>query len=579
MKITKLVTNNDIEVPVGKFTVLVGPNNVGKSQTLKDIHQKLTNGPGARSTIVKAVEIEKPANFDALLAGLVVVDDPQNIDHHLIRGIGSNLASGENIRVHLPSLKNQFENATNLDFTFGNISKFRVSYLDAESRLNVTKVTGAHNPHTQAPQNLLQGLFGAEASVEETLRNAFRETFSTDLRLDYSGMTQLAIRVAKEFGEIPEDPRKAYPLFSKFDRLDEQGDGFRSFVGVVLSLLLSEGRIILLDEPEAFLHPAQARQLGYWIANRVGQVQSQVLVATHNANFLSGILASNQPVDIFRINRKNDLTTYGRITPEATSKLATSPVLSSQRVLEAIFYRGVVVCEADADRSIYQTVATRELNKQDILFIHAHNKQTIPQVASLLRDTQIPTCAITDLDILNSSTDLQLLLESTNTNADIETILFLRDEIEKGLNQYSETSALDNIKNKVAEFLQQLAHNEHTLSGARGALNRIQKEATKWYPVKLEGLDGFPEGIKELAEKLILIAKQQGAFLVPVGELEGWLDLGTKRKNKWIILALEALYSDQCSERLRQFVSDVISYLESEAVNNLNPAAAEHPRR
>lgn len=563
MKITKIKTKNDSEVPVGKFTVLVGPNNVGKSQTLKDIHQKLTIGSSARSIIIKEVEIERPADFEVLLKGLTVVEDPQNIDHHMVRGIGSNLASGENIRVHLPSLRQQFLKTANLDFTFGNISKFRVSYLDAESRLNVTKITGAHNPHTAPPQNLLQGLFEASPLVEETLRNAFQETFEMDVRLDYSGMTQLALRVAKEFGEIPADPRKAYPIYSKFNRLDEQGDGFRSFVGVVLSLLLSEGRIVLLDEPEAFLHPAQARQLGYWIANRVSQAEGQVLVATHNANFLSGILASNQQVDIFRINRRDDITTYSRIPPEATSKLATSPILSSQRVLEAIFYRGVVVCEADADRSVYQSVATRELNAQDVLFVHAHNKQTIPQVTALLRDTHIPTCAIADLDVLNSSDDLRLLIESTNSNAETDKILNIRKEIENELNQYDETNVLASLTGKITEFLEQLSINKHNLSGARGALNRIRKEATKWYPVKLKGLEGFPASVKEQAEELIELAKSQGVFLVPVGELEGWLDLGTKRKNKWIVLALEAVHSGKCSEALREFVSEAIHYVEN----------------
>ena len=55
----------------------------------------------------------------------------------------------------------------------------------------------------------------------------------------------------------------------QFQTLDEQGDGFRSYVGVVLSVLLSEGRTILLDEPEAFLHPMQARRLGAWLAEQI----------------------------------------------------------------------------------------------------------------------------------------------------------------------------------------------------------------------------------------------------------------------------------------------------------------------
>ena len=63
------------------------------------------------------------------------------------------------------------------------------------------------------------------------------------------------------------------------------------------------------------------------------------------------------------------------------------------------------------------------------------------------------------------------------------------------------------------------------------------------------------------ARELISLAKQSGLFIVPVGELESWLDLGTSQKNKWIVLALDALHEDQCPDQLRQFVREIIEYL------------------
>lgn len=80
-----------------------------------------------------------------------------------------------------------------------------------------------------------------------------------EITLDYSSMLKLCFRVAKIMPDIPEDPRKAYPITNKLGKIEEQGDGFRSLVGIILGLLFSKGRIVLLDEPEAFLHPAQAR--------------------------------------------------------------------------------------------------------------------------------------------------------------------------------------------------------------------------------------------------------------------------------------------------------------------------------
>jgi ABC-type branched-subunit amino acid transport system ATPase component len=561
MKIKTLITKDDHEIDIGKFTVLVGPNNVGKSQTLGDIHFKMAEGVSAKTVLIKDIEFEKPSNFDDLLQGLTVVEDTQYIDHHLIRGINANLRSGDQIRVNLGEFKENFESEPNLNFTLGTISKFRVSYLDASSRLLVAQSAGSYNPHTEPPQNLLQGLFGASPDVGDKLRETFRAAFNMDIILDYSGMTRLTLRVAKDFEDIPEDPRKAYPIISKYDQLDTQGDGFRSFVGVVLSLLLSEGRIVLLDEPEAFLHPAQAKILGNWIAEYSQRVPGQIIIATHNANFLSGILLSSQEVDIYRLNRTGDSTTYNRITPDATSKLAKSPLLSSQRVLEAIFYKGVVVCEADADRCVYQTVSVREFDDQNILFVHAHNKQVIKDVVRLLKEATIPTCTITDIDIINSESDLKKLLEALNDGDVCDSILEMRKKVAMTIEDVSEDDILKKLEENVADLLEQLKENRHQLSGARGALNRIRKEASKWSNVKRLGITGIPEKEQETTEDLIEKAKEYGLFIVPVGELEGWLNLGIRQKNKWIVLALEALHQGKCSSELKDFVKSVLNYL------------------
>ena len=109
-------------------------------------------------------------------------------------------------------------------------------------------------------------MYLSNKEIENKLRRVFHDTFDMSIFFDYSGLKTLTFRVAKEFEKIPADTRDSYSILSKYSKLDNQGDGFRSFVGVVLSLLLSEHRIILLDEPEAFLHPAQAKMLGRWVA-------------------------------------------------------------------------------------------------------------------------------------------------------------------------------------------------------------------------------------------------------------------------------------------------------------------------
>ena len=44
--------------------------------------------------------------------------------------------------------------------------------------------------------------------------------------------------------------------------LDKQGDGMKSYAGILFEAVVANLDITLIDEPEAFLHPPQMRRLG-----------------------------------------------------------------------------------------------------------------------------------------------------------------------------------------------------------------------------------------------------------------------------------------------------------------------------
>lgn len=557
MKIKTIKIKSGQSIDLNKISILVGANNVGKSQTLRDIQQRMEKGLASKSILLQDIIFEKPSTFEELFAGLVLTDSSRNLQNKVLHGIKTNLSQLDSFEFNYEHFKRQFDSNTNMDFALGNISKFRVSHLDASSRLELVKTTPSFNPDVENPQNIIQNLF-TQPDNELLLKKAFQEAFTMDIMLDYSGLKDFCLRVAKSFPQIPEDPRKAYLITKDFNKIDDQGDGFRSFVGIILSILFSKDRIILLDEPEAFLHPAQARFLGKWIADNSAKLEGQLIIATHNANFLNGILSSDKQVDIFRLNRKDDDTNFNLIPPNATEKLAKSPMLSSQRILESIFHKGVVVCEADADRTVYQGVATIEYNNQEILFVHSHNKQTLKDVASLLLDAKIPVVVVSDIDLLNDENDFKKLIEILSKSEASEDILKKRNVIAETINKIPDDEILADIKENIEEFLAQLNNNEHTFDGAKGALNRIRREVTKWKTPKSSGVAGFPSTIQSNVKELVEELKSYGIFIVPVGELEGWLDVGTKRKNKWIVKALEEIFSGNSSVSLKEFVKELI---------------------
>lgn len=559
MHINKLKTKDGQEIGLGKFTVLIGPNNVGKSQTLKDVHNKFTQGNGFATTLVKSIVCEEPEGISDLFYGLDVKPDPKVVGRSQISGITSKLNSSDNLAINIEHIERQVKQ-NGINSIFGSLAKYRVSYLDSESRLVVAKTSPSINTHKHTPQNLMQALYAAENDVENSLREAFQTTFEMDIKLDYSGLTELCFRVSKRFDGVPSDSKESFKYFENYPILDDQGDGYRSFVGVVLSLLLSENRIVLLDEPEAFLHPAQARTLGLWIANHAHSVPGQVVISTHNSNFIAGVLAANKPVDIFRLNRKDDVTTFTQISPQSTKALARSPVLSSQRVLDALFHRGVAVCEADSDRIVYSTVSNNEFNNQELLFIHAHNKQTVHVVLELLISANIPCGAVVDFDILNDLSDLERIASALGTSIN-ENEVEIVAKVKKYIESLDDSESLAKLKDDLRELLTQLESDEHSFSGARGAVNRIRKDFSKWRDVKSEGSKVFPPELLREVEVLISSLNSKCIFIAPVGELEGWIDVGTKRKNKWIVPALEYLGENPAPSELKEFVGTILNTL------------------
>lgn len=563
MNVSEIVTKNGEKIRLGKFTLLVGPNNVGKSQTLKDIHQKLLKGHQVQTTLIKEIKVGRPESFEGLYAGLDVRVDQVNIGQHIIDGVTSDFSQNSMVRVALEPQRTRFERELKLDYTFLGLSKFRVFYMDSESRLKIASKSPNYIPEESSPKNLIQALYGALGKFDEKLKNAFKSTFGMDIRLDYSSGLELRLAVAKKFSDIPDDPRLAYPVMKQYPSLELQGDGFRSFVAVVLSLLLSKDKVVLLDEPEAFLHPEQARRLGKWISDHVREFPCQLLVATHNSNFLSGLLSGSQAADIYRLNRIDDATHFHRITSEATEALSTSPILSSQRVLEGIFSKGVVVCESDTDRIIYNSVAVHEHKNQEILFIHAHNKQTIKDVVKLLKDAAIPTAAVIDIDIMNSEADLSNTLLAFDSSLDIDKHLELRREISEHIESVTEEDILIQLKESLVELIGQLDRSEHSLSGAKGALNRVRSESTKWAQLKKVGVIALEGQWQEKANNLIEICNEVGLFIVPVGELESWMDLGV-RKNRWALPALEKIHANETPENLVEFVKSIADSIYTE---------------
>ena len=131
------------------------------------------------------------------------------------------------------------------------------------------------------------------------------------------------------------------------------------------------------------------------------------------------------------------------------------------------------------------------------------------------------------------------------------------------INEFSDKELLEQIKNDVEELLNQLKNSEHSFSGAKSALSRIEDNAKKWKKVKQLGIEGLDcSDIKSNANEIINICKEHGLYILPVGELESWINIEVK-KNKWVLPALERICNkDTSTKKIENFINEILEFLE-----------------
>ncbi len=521
-----------LELSPGPMTVFVGPNNSGKSLALREIEEFLEAGGSYPRRIVRGVEFALPAPEDArrLIESRRVADAAEPLPEGWVR-VSRMKPMGEHVKkrstdveegpedhlVNLPRLLEILQDESRV--AMGDVEHlcrdllalFSIR-LDGRTRLALThpRPTG----DLQLPANHLAALFRDDAA-RKRIREITADAFGLHFVIDPTGVTHLRVRMAKrppvdDAEEQGLDDRARAFHAGALD-IGELSDGIKAFTGLTAAVLSAEYRVMLVDEPEAFLHPPLTRKLGKWLTQIAAERDAKVLAATHSPEFLMGCVQAGRQVDIVRL-------TYRRGTPSATllpadklHLLMRDPLLRSTGILGALFHEGAVVCEADADRVFYQEVnerllAARRGGADGCVFLNAQNKQTIRRIVRPLREMGIPAVAIVDLDILKGKEDFRDLMRAA----------FVPDVY------------LDPWE-KMRATLHHAIRNE---SYKEGGIYTLSREA------------------RAAAELLLHSLTAYGVFIVPTGELECWLpalEVGGHGP-EWLTQVFEKMGTDASEE-------------------------------
>lgn len=385
------------------------------------------------------------------------------------------------------------------------------------------------------------------------LNVAMDDIFGERLILDNTGGTRFLrlgttnVPVPTLLGEKQDYVRALMAL----PKLSDQGDGMQRVVALLLTLLTSAYPVLLIDEPEAYLHPPQARAIGELIGRTAQERQTQIIIATHDRNVLSGLMASGTDRSVVRLNRQPAGTQVHTLAVNELRSVWADPALRYSNVLDGLFHRMVVLAEADQDCRFYQA-ALDALNEtepgqwvrpSDVLFVPTNGKANLAKVASALGAVAVPVVASPDLDVLNDEATLRRLAESLGGDWSA-----MEGDYRVATQQFRaprEPVPVVSVRNAIDRYLGSVLESNPRRQWDNVLKNEVRtitrSGGNPWSALKKYGEVAFQGESAAAAARLLDLLEANGVVPVRVGELERFgASLGVAKGAGWLPAALDA---------------------------------------
>lgn len=527
--------------PVVGVTVLVGPNNSGKSATLRELLQSLSHQqpyPPIPLRTLQHIVLQRNGDYNALKGWLdenaTYVDDGYGNAGY--QRIGAS-------RIALRELTTAWEASGS---GLGQLHAFLIWYANAESRLQL--VGEQQQPNIDInynPSHPLHYVYMSGA-LEQRISSMAEENFGDRLTMLRLG-SQIGFRVGVPDVEPPRvnelNPEYVEAL-NKLPPLSQQGDGMRSFLGLYMALLVRSYSIVLIDEPDAFLHPPQSRSLGRELAALAMAGNLQVMVATHDSDLLRGLLEVPQAaVAVIRLTRRGDMNSAFQLHPAPLRDLWQDPLLRYGNALDGLFHKLVVVCEGDVDCRFYAITLdelTEEqrggLHPSDVLFVPAGGKNRLHLVVAAMRAAGVPVRVAADFDVLDNGETLKRLVEAAG--GVWETLKELWSALNSPLIASGRSPRRQFVRQEIGEILGR-SKSEALSTEDIADLKQLLREERGWNLAKTAGLAAVPHGAaRAAAQGLLQNLRAMGIHLLPGGELEGLVPSVGGKSTSWLASVL-----------------------------------------
>lgn len=513
------ITFNDgtlLPLQHSSIVVFTGANNCGKSQVLKDAENFLDKSNHIELIVIRNIEISYYGTIE---------EETFFQENFFVDSKGQCQVYGTNLVCDRSALKQWWDNHS----FYNEMHKLFIKRLSTEFRLTASNALIRNKQPEKHPIFKLH----KNENLAHELSDLFNQAFGFDLIVNRNEMNTIPLHI----GQAPDkaaytiaNQDEYYKIVNTLPKLEEQGDGMRSFASILLDTFTSDKKITLIDEPEAFLHPPQARLLGKMLAKYNSETR-QLFISTHSEDFLQGLLdANNENVTVIRINRENNINNMSVLNNSEIKTLWGNPLLRYSNILSGLFHEKVFVCESDYDCLFYKAIMDAIYEKDgavapDILFTHCGGKTRIKDVIRALKAVNVPVVAVCDFDLLNASQNLKLITGAFGIDWD------------SSLSSYM-----------------QIIYDSMNAKNSNGV--------NSWEQIKKIGKHGFTDEEPVAYEKVESICIAAGLFIVPVGEMECFDKTINKVKKEWVydVLGSYDLALEPKFEEARNFIQAVIDY-------------------
>ena len=515
------------------IVVLVGPNNCGKTQALHNIFSKMHQAQTAGKVITNIEVATQGTADDAFL---------------FIKN--NSIEKAENGTVHYKWMNAQ---AQEVDIkTFWNASpqqglisltSFFGQLFRTDDRLSLARSQPPIDLN-EPPTHPLHYVWSSE-TISTQLSVNFKNAFGFDLVTRRFPCKNLILHVGND-PRIGNEDRTTDSYIARLDQLpplDSQGDGMRAFAGLMIHSIVPHYSFMLIDEPEAFLHPPQARYLGKSLVTDIAH-QKQLFISTHSSDILKGILETNNDrVHVIRLQRDetNPDINKAKLLPKANlAQIWSAPILRYSNVLDGLFHEKVIVCESDADCTFYSAVLDwiyetdhPTIRKLDVMFIHAGGISGIKKIVEALIPLSVPVSVVVDFDGMNKAELRQISEAMGMTWLNIQTDY---QAVRANINAIPPSPPEVVVVRADITTILDAEPDPHLSPLASTRITNAAKNESGWAKAKVQGKSVLTTAVATVAfDNVVNQLNAKNVFIVPIGEMENFCPAAaSSHAGKWL---------------------------------------------